>query len=67
MKICGENSVYSEITRASPGYVWTEQSVITEMDATETLLIRGKSRTIRRIQSIHYLDRKDPDIQLHIL
>ena len=25
---------------------------------TETLLIRGKSRTIRRIQSIHYLDRK---------
>ncbi|WPM84733.1 class II fructose-bisphosphatase [Apirhabdus apintestini] len=34
---------------------------------TETLLIRGKSRTIRRIQSIHYLDRKDPDIQQHIL
>ena len=34
---------------------------------TETLLIRGKSRTIRRIQSIHYLDRKDPDVQTHIL
>lgn len=30
------------------------------MATTETLLIRGKSRTIRRIQSIHYLDRKDP-------
>ncbi|NMP29461.1 class II fructose-bisphosphatase [Rahnella sp. SAP-1] len=27
---------------------------------TETLLIRGKSRTIRRIRSTHYLDRKDP-------
>lgn len=26
---------------------------------TETLLIRGRSRTIRRIQSTHYLDRKD--------
>ncbi|HIF5574354.1 class II fructose-bisphosphatase [Pasteurella multocida] len=25
----------------------------------ETLLIRGRSRTIRRIQSVHYLDRKD--------
>ena len=37
------------------------------MATTETLLIRGKSRTIRRIQSIHYLDRKDPDIQQHIL
>nr|AAA24189.1 mvrA protein [Escherichia coli] len=32
---------------------------------TETLLIRGKSRTIRRIQSIHYLDRKDPEMQVH--
>lgn len=30
---------------------------------TETLLVRGKSRTIRRIKSIHYLDRKDQKIQ----
>jgi fructose-1,6-bisphosphatase II len=30
---------------------------------TETLVIRGKSRTVRRIQSIHYLDRKDPEIR----
>jgi fructose-1,6-bisphosphatase II len=29
---------------------------------TETLVIRGKSRTIRRIKSIHYLDRKDPEV-----
>lgn len=29
---------------------------------TETLLIRGKSRTIRRIKSTHYLDRKDAAI-----
>lgn len=32
------------------------------MATTETLLIRGKSRTIRRIRSTHYLDRKDPKI-----
>lgn len=32
------------------------------MATTETLLIRGKSRTIRRIHSTHYLDRKDPEI-----
>lgn len=30
---------------------------------TETLVIRGRSRTIRRIKSIHYLDRKDPQIR----
>lgn len=29
---------------------------------TETLLIRGRSRTIRKIQSSHYLDRKDADL-----
>lgn len=34
---------------------------------TETLLIRGKCRTIRRIKSTHYLDRKDDAIKEHIL
>lgn len=34
---------------------------------TETLLIRGKSRTVRKIQSTHYLDRKDDDIKTEIL
>lgn len=34
---------------------------------TETLLIRGKSRTIRRIQSTHYLERKDSDIRQNVL
>ncbi|MFS2225242.1 class II fructose-bisphosphatase [Pantoea sp. B65] len=37
------------------------------MATTETLLIRGKSRTIRRIQSIHYLDRKDTELHQYIL
>lgn len=34
---------------------------------TETLLIRGKNRTIRRITSIHYLDRKDAALHPFIL
>lgn len=34
---------------------------------TETLLIRGRCRTIRRIKSTHYLDRKDPEIRDFIL
>ena len=37
------------------------------MATTETLLIRGKSRTVRRIQSVHYLDRKDDQIKEIIL
>ncbi|WP_448218602.1 fructose-bisphosphatase class II [Endozoicomonas sp. 2B-B] len=42
----------------------SRQSNIAE---TQTLVIRGKSRTIRRIKSIHYLDRKDDDIKGVIL
>ncbi|CAH0524432.1 class II fructose-bisphosphatase [Vibrio hippocampi] len=34
---------------------------------TETLLIRGRCRTIRRIKSTHYLERKDPEIRDIIL
>ncbi len=34
---------------------------------TQTLLIRGKCRTIRRISSTHYLDRKDEAIKAIIL
>lgn len=34
---------------------------------SETLLIRGKSRTVRRIRSIHYLDRKDAALHPFIL
>ena len=34
---------------------------------TETLIVRGSSRTIRRIQSTHYLDRKDEQLKELIL
>ena len=37
------------------------------MATTETLLIRGKSRTIRRIKSNHFLDRKDSVVRDIIL
>lgn len=30
---------------------------------TETLVIRGKSRTVRRIESTHYLEKKSPELQ----
>ena len=35
--------------------------------SSETLLIRGKSRTIRKIKSTHFLDRKDADIKSFVL
>lgn len=38
-----------------------------DIATTETLLIRGKCRTIRRIKSTHYLARKDDAVKGHIL
>lgn len=34
-----------------------------DIATTETLLIRGRCRTIRRVKSIHYLERKDPEVR----
>lgn len=38
-----------------------------DIATTETLLVRGKCRTIRRIKSIHYLERKDDAVKDIIL
>jgi len=38
-----------------------------DIATTETLLIRGRCRTIRRIKSIHYLQRKDKEVRELIL
>ncbi|MGI9277586.1 MAG: class II fructose-bisphosphatase [Endozoicomonas sp.] len=35
--------------------------------STETLVVRGRSRTIRHIRSTHYLDRKDEDVKKILL
>ena len=34
---------------------------------TETLMVRGRSRTVRKIKSIHYVDRKDDELKKLIL
>lgn len=38
-----------------------------DVAVTETLLVRGKSRTVRKIESIHYVERKDDEIKRIIL
>jgi fructose-1,6-bisphosphatase II len=38
-----------------------------DLATTETLVVRGQCRTIRRIRSTHYLSRKDEAIKPHIL
>jgi fructose-1,6-bisphosphatase II len=56
-----DNVVFSA-TGITKGDLLEGVTRVGNMATTETLLIRGKSRTIRRIKSIHYLDRKDPEV-----
>jgi fructose-1,6-bisphosphatase II len=61
-----DNVIFSA-TGITKGDLLEGVSVNGRLATTETLLVRGKSRTVRRIRSIHYLDRKDPDLKNIIL
>ncbi len=58
---CSDNVVFSA-TGITKGDLLEGVTRKGNIATTETLVIRGKSRTIRRIKSIHYLERKDPEV-----
>lgn len=53
-----DNVIFSA-TGITKGDLVEGVSINGRLATTETLLVRGKSRTVRRIHSTHYLDRKD--------
>ena len=55
------------ITGITDGSLLKGVTINGTIGTTETLLIRGKTRTVRRIQSTHYLDLKDDAIKDLIL
>jgi len=61
-----DNVIFSA-TGITKGDLVEGVSVDGRLATTETLLVRGKSRTVRRIKSTHYLDRKDPNLKDIIL
>lgn len=61
-----DNVIFSA-TGITKGDLVEGVSVNGRLATTETLLVRGKSRTVRRIRSTHYLDRKDPALKDIIL
>jgi len=56
-----DNVIFSA-TGITTGDLLTGISRQGNMATTETLLVRGRSGTIRRIKATHYLDRKDPEL-----
>ncbi|MDN2664760.1 class II fructose-bisphosphatase [Psychromonas sp. 14N.309.X.WAT.B.A12] len=61
-----DNVIFSA-TGITKGDLVEGVSIDGRLATTETLLVRGKSRTVRRIKSTHYLDRKDPNLKDIIL
>ncbi len=61
-----DNVIFSA-TGITKGDLVEGVSVDGRLATTETLLVRGKCRTVRRIRSIHYLDRKHPKLKEIIL
>lgn len=57
-----DNVVFSA-TGVTKGDLLEGITRVGDLATTETLLIRGRSRTIRKIQSSHYLSRKDDEIK----
>lgn len=57
-----DNIIFSA-TGITKGDLLEGVSVDGRLATTETLLVRGKSRTVRRIRSMHYLDRKDEKLK----
>lgn len=62
-KLVNTDDVLISITGITDGQLLSGCKIKDGLGKTETLLIRGRSRTVRRINSTHYLDRKDDVIK----
>ncbi len=61
-ELASSDNLIVTITGITDGTLLEGVNVDGNLATTETLLIRGKTRTIRRINSTHYIDRKDEEI-----
>lgn len=62
-QLCKTENIVMSVTGITDGGLLSGVELDGSLATTETLMIRGKSRTIRRIKSTHFLDRKDDEIK----
>ncbi len=62
-QLSSSDSLVVCITGITEGSLLEGCSVHDGLGTTETILIRGRTRTVRRIKSTHYLERKDKKLQ----
>ncbi len=62
-ELCKSENIVMSVTGITDGGLLSGVTLNNGLAKTETLMIRGKSRTIRKIESTHFLDRKDEEIK----
>jgi fructose-1,6-bisphosphatase II len=65
--MCSSDDLVFSATGITKGDLLEGASSKNGVATTETLMVRGRSRTIRKIKSTHYLDRKDDGLKKIIL
>lgn len=61
--LCKRDDIVMSVTGITEGNLLDGVVLNGNLATTETLMIRGKSRTIRRIKSTHFIERKDEEIK----
>lgn len=61
--LCKNDNIVMSVTGITEGNLLSGVKLSGKLATTETLMIRGKSRTIRKIESTHFLERKDKEIK----
>lgn len=62
-QLCKNDNIVMSVTGITDGTLLKGVSCENGLASTETLMIRGKTRTIRKIISTHFIERKDQEIK----
>lgn len=62
-ELCKTDDIVMSVTGITDGTLLSGVNLKGSLAKTETLMIRGRSRTIRTIHSTHFLERKDQEIK----
>ncbi len=61
--LCKTENIVMSVTGITNGTLLSGVEIHGDLALTETLMIRGRSRTVRTIKSTHFLERKDNEIK----
>lgn len=62
-QLCKNDNIVMSVTGITDGTLLKGVEMHNGLATTQTLMIRGKTRTIRKVESTHFIERKDQEIK----